>query len=81
MRFNYGGPDPGPAYNLARNWARMGMALSGPIAGAIGVLPHHVFKVIAIVGPDRVLAISGNDGHRVRTRERSTRGVIAWRQI
>jgi hypothetical protein len=33
-----------------------------------------------VLGPGRVLAISGNDGHAVRTRPRSTKGVIAWRQ-
>ncbi len=81
MRQHYGGADPGPAYNLARNWANIGHAIIGPIAGAIGVMAHHVFKVIAVEGPGRVLAISGNDGNAVRTRVRSTSGVIAWRQM
>jgi len=73
------GRDPGPEYNLARNWAHYGTPAAGPAPGVIGVMPHHVFKVIAVDGPGRVLAISGNDSHAVRTRERSTRGVIAWR--
>lgn len=74
------GRDPGPALNLARNWASWGHAASGPAPGAIGVLPHHVFKVVAVLGRGQVLAISGNDGGAVRTRARSIAGVIAWRQ-
>jgi hypothetical protein len=66
--------------NLAREWRLWGRPASGPAPGVIGVEPHHVFKVIAVVGRGRVLAISGNDGHAVRTRVRSTRGVIAWRE-
>jgi hypothetical protein len=73
------GADPGPAYNLARNWAHWGHAAGGPAPGVIGVMAHHVFKVISVVGPGEVLAISGNDSHAVRTRVRSTGGVIAWR--
>jgi hypothetical protein len=74
------GRDPGVEYNLARNWARWGSAASGPAPGVIGVMPHHVFKVVAVLGRGTVLAISGNDGHAVRTRPRPTAGVIAWRQ-
>jgi hypothetical protein len=73
------GSDPGPQYNLARNWAHWGHAASGPAPGVVGVMAHHVFKVISVVGPGQVLAISGNDGHAVRTRVRSISGVIAWR--
>jgi hypothetical protein len=73
------GSDPGPEYNLARNWTHWGHATSGPAPGVIGVMAHHVFKVISVVGPGEVLAISGNDSHAVRTRVRSTTGVIAWR--
>lgn len=71
--------DPGPAYNLARNWAHWGHAAPGPAPGVIGVMPHHVFKVISVLGRGMVMAISGNDGHAVRTRARSIGGVIAWR--
>jgi hypothetical protein len=79
------GSDPGPSYNLARNWAHWGSAAPGPAPGVIGVMPHHVFKVIRVLGRDRsghltVLAISGNDSHAVRARPRSTAGVIAWRR-
>lgn len=66
---------------LARNWASVGHAVSGPSPGVIGVQAHHVFKVIAVLGHGRVLAISGNDSHAVRTRARSTKGVFAWRQV
>ena len=74
------GGNPGPEYNLARNWAHWGRAASGPAPGVIGVMPHHVFKVVQVLGHGTVLAISGNDGHAVRVRPRSTAGVIAWRE-
>jgi hypothetical protein len=69
--------DPGPAYNLARNWARWGQP--GPAGvGAVVVWSHHVGK---IVGQDNGAWIieSGNDGHAVRTRARSIAGAIAIR--
>jgi hypothetical protein len=74
------GGNPGPEYNLARNWAHWGRPASGPAPGVIGVMPHHVFKVVQVLGHGTVLAISGNDGHAVRVRLRSTAGVIAWRE-
>lgn len=64
---------------IARNWARVGRPAHGPAPGVIGVQRHHVFRVVSVAGPGLVLAISGNDGNRVRTRIRSTRRVIAWR--
>jgi hypothetical protein len=72
--------DPGTEYNLARNWEHWGTRADGPSPGVIGVLPHHVFLVMEVKGDGKVLAISGNDGHTVRTRIRSTKGVIAWRR-
>jgi len=69
--------DPGPSFNLARNWARWGQ--SGPAGvGAVVVWPHHVGK---IVGQENGMWIveSGNDDHAVRTRPRSLAGVIAIR--
>jgi hypothetical protein len=74
------GGNAGPEYNLARNWAHWGRPANGPAPGVIGVMPHHVFKVVQVLGRGTVLAISGNDGHAVRVRPRSTAGVIAWRQ-
>src|SRR5574340_827416 len=62
--------DPGRAFNLAIKWREWGRAIAGPIAGAIDVERHHVFKVISVLDRGRVLAISGNDGGRVRTRVR-----------
>jgi hypothetical protein len=69
--------------NLARaiEWRNVGRPASGPAPGVIGVMPHHVFKVIQVLGRGMVLAISGNDGGAVRTRPRSTSNVIAWRVI
>src|SRR5579864_1415999 len=41
--------DPGPAFNLARNWAHWGQA--GPAGvGAVVVWPHHVGKIVGQEG-------------------------------
>jgi hypothetical protein len=71
----------GPEYNVARNWLNAGRPLAGPRPGALGVKEHHVFQVIRVVGPNEVLAISGNDHNAVRTRMRSTSDVIGWRVV
>ena len=47
-------------YNLARNWAHGRRERPG--LGVV-VMPHHVFKVIQVLGNGTVLAISGNDSH------------------
>lgn len=70
--------DPGPAYNLARNWAHWGYAGRASV-GAIVVWPHHVGKIVGREG-DRWVIKSGNDGHRLRTRPRSIGGAIAIRR-
>jgi hypothetical protein len=71
------GGDPGPAYNLARNWARWGRP--GPAGvGAVVVWPHHVGKIVGQQNGEWVIE-SGNDGHALRTRPRSIRGAIAIR--
>jgi hypothetical protein len=44
-------------------------------------MEHHVFQVVRVISPDQVLAISGNDHNAVRTRIRSTAGVIGWRDV
>lgn len=67
------------AYNLARNWSHYGSPASGPAPGVIAVFANHVGIVTAVPGPGKMVLKSGNDGHAVRERERSTRGVIAWR--
>src|SRR5580692_12306674 len=69
--------DPGPAFNLARNWAHWGQA--GPAGvGAVVVWSHHVGKIVGLEGGEWIIE-SGNDGNRVRTRPRSIAGAIAIR--
>ena len=76
MRQMVGG-DPGPQYNLARNWAHWGHG--GPAGvGAVVVWPHHVGKIVGQQGGMWVIE-SGNDGHRLRTRPRSIAGAVAIR--
>jgi hypothetical protein len=71
------GRDPGPSFNVARNWARWGRA--GPAGvGAVVVWPHHVGKIVGQSGGAWIIE-SGNDGHRLRTRPRSIGGAIAIR--
>ena len=71
------GNDPGPSYNLARSWTRWGQA-GPPGVGAVVVWPHHVGKIVGQQDGQWVIE-SGNDGHAVRTRERSVAGAIAFR--
>jgi hypothetical protein len=69
--------DPGPAFNLARNWAHWGQA--GPAGvGAVVVWSHHVGKIVGLEGGEWIVE-SGNDGNRVRNRPRSIAGAIAIR--
>jgi hypothetical protein len=71
------GADPGPSFNLARSWASWGRP--GPAGvGAVVVWPHHVGKIVAQQNGMWVIE-SGNDGHAVRTRQRSVAGAIAFR--
>jgi hypothetical protein len=69
--------DPGPAFNLARNWAHWGQPGQAGV-GAVVVWPHHVGKIVGQEGGEWVIE-SGNDGNRVRTRPRSIAGAIAIR--
>lgn len=64
---------------LARNWAHVGRPTHAK-PGAVVVWRGHVGRVEA-VAPGRILVTSGNDGHAVRTRWWSTRGVIAYRAV
>jgi hypothetical protein len=71
------GGDPGPEYNLARNWAHWGHA--GPAGvGAVVVWAHHVGKIVGQQNGQWIIE-SGNDGHAVRTRPLSVAGAIAFR--
>jgi hypothetical protein len=67
--------------NLARAWATVGSAASGPAEGVIAVWRHHVGLITADLGRGRIMLLSGNDGNAVRERPRSTRGIIAYRRI
>jgi hypothetical protein len=69
--------DPGPSYNLARNWAHWGHAGQAGV-GAVVVWPHHVGKIVGRENGEWVVE-SGNDGHALRTRPRSIAGAIAVR--
>jgi len=64
---------------LARNWAAM-FPRTALAPGAVAVFARgrggHVGKVVD-VAPGKILLQSGNDGRAVRTRWRSTRGLIA----
>lgn len=66
------------AGNLARWWAHFGTAAHGPAVGAVVVWRHHVGIITGRTGEGWIVK-SGNDGHAVRERERSLRGVIAYR--
>jgi hypothetical protein len=72
------GSDPGPAYNLARNWAHWGHA-SGPGVGVMVVWSHHVGMITGRSADGQWIVKSGNDGHGVRERPRSISGAIAFR--
>ncbi|HLH94982.1 MAG TPA: hypothetical protein VKW08_07680 [Xanthobacteraceae bacterium] len=74
------GRDPGPSYNLARNWAHWGSAAAGPAPGVIVVWPHHVGMIIGRAKDGRWIIRSGNDGHALRERPRSIGGAIALRR-
>lgn len=71
------GSDPGPQYNLARNWSHWGQAGQAGV-GAVVVWAHHVGKIVGQQG-NQWLIQSGNDGHVVRTRVLSIAGAIAIR--
>jgi hypothetical protein len=66
------------AGNLARWWASFGSPAHGPAIGVVVVWRHHVGIITGHSG-DGWIVKSGNDGHAVRERERSLRGVIAYR--
>jgi hypothetical protein len=71
------GGDPGPEFNLARNWARWGHA--GPAGiGAVVVWAHHVGKIVGQENGKWIIQ-SGNDGNRMRTRALPLSGAIAIR--
>jgi hypothetical protein len=73
------GQDPGPSFNLARNWAHWGHA-TGPGVGVMVVWPHHVGMITGQAPNGEWIVKSGNDGHgAVHERPRSVAGAIAFR--
>jgi hypothetical protein len=66
--------------NMAVEWSRVGSPTE-PSDGAIVVWRHHVGRIVSMLGHGHAVVVSGNDGHRVRTRLRSLRGAIAFRRI
>lgn len=71
--------DPGPAYDVARNWKHYGAPAHGPVAGAIGVMPHHVGIVLGRCEGGGVLLRSGNHRKRVGDGCYSAARFIAFR--
>ena len=71
------GNDPGPQFNLARNWAHWGHA-GPPGIGAVVVWAHHVGKIVGQENGKWIIQ-SGNDGNRVRTRPLAIGNAIAIR--
>jgi hypothetical protein len=73
------GSDPGPEYNLARNWTHWGRSAS-PGVGVVVVWPHHVGMITGRTPDGQWVVKSGNDGGGVaRERPRSIAGAIAFR--
>lgn len=68
---------------VARNWTTYGKPANGPAPGVIAVYGRgaggHVGIVTAVKRAGFVVLKSGNDNGKVRERERTTDGVIAWR--
>lgn len=76
MRTQFGGAE----YNLARNWAKRGVATVASV-GAVVVWPHHVGYIVGRASNGQWIVKSGNDGGRVRERARSVAGAIAFRAL
>lgn len=68
------------AYNLARNWARIGRATTARV-GAIVVWPHHVGLIVGPCGNGRCVVKSGNYNNRVATVSMNVRNAIAFREM
>ena len=71
MRSQKGG---GPELNLARNWAHWGRP-TAPKVGAVVVWQHHVGMITGRTASGWIVK-SGNDGGRVRERQRSVAGAV-----
>ena len=65
-------------FNRAAEWRRFGSPADNPAVGVIVVWPHHVGIITGRTETGFVVK-SGNDGGKVRERERHLRGAIAFR--
>jgi len=75
------GQDPGPTFNLARNWAHWGHSAS-PGPGVMVVWPHHVGMITGRTSSGQWIVKSGNDGGgAAHERARSISGAIAFRSL
>lgn len=77
--FGYAG-ELGRELWLAARWASMGTR-TALHDGAVIVWPHHVGQLVRHVAGDVWIVLSGNDGHRIRERQRHIRGYIAVRDV
>jgi hypothetical protein len=73
--------DPGPAFNAARHWRHYGKTAPGPVAGAIGVMAHHVGVVLGRCADGRIHLRSGNHNRRVGDGCYAASHFIAFRTI
>ena len=63
--------------NLAAGYADYGLPAKAQL-GAIAVMPHHV-GIVTAVGPDYVVLLSGNHGHKVGVGRYAKNKIIAYR--
>ena len=63
--------------NLAAGYADYGLPAKAQV-GAIAVMPHHV-GIVTAVGPDYVVLLSGNHGHKVGVGRYAKNKIIAYR--
>ena len=63
--------------NLAVGYADYGLPAKAQV-GAIAVMPHHV-GIVTAVGPDYVVLLSGNHGHKVGVGRYASNKIIAYR--
>ena len=65
--------------NLAAGYADYGLPAKAQV-GAIAVMPHHV-GIVTAVGPDYVVLLSGNHGHKVGVGRYASNKIIAYRMV
>ena len=63
--------------NLAAGYKDYGLPAKAQV-GAIAVMPHHV-GIVTAVGPDYVVLLSGNHGHKVGVGRYASNRIIAYR--